>query len=78
MNRDRVAGNWKQFSGQLQEQWSRLVGDEPGVSAAQYTRLAGTIQVRHGESNEEIERQLSDFLKRNRNWNPSKRWFQAY
>lgn len=78
MNRDRIAGNWKQFSGRVQEQWSRLVGDEPGLSAAQYTQRAGCIQARRGESNEETERQLRDFLRRNRNWNPSKRWFQAH
>ena len=78
MNRDRVAGCWKQFSGYVQEQWSRFVGDEVGVSAAQHTRLAGSIQERHGLSIEETERQLRDFLSRNRDWNPSKRWFQTH
>ena len=40
MNRDRIAGNWKQFNGRVQEQWNRLIGDESGLSAAQYTQLA--------------------------------------
>ncbi len=71
MNRDRVAGSWKQFSGNVQEQWSRLIGDESGVDAAKYAQLAGSIQVRHGMSNEESERQLRDFQSRNRNWIPS-------
>lgn len=73
MNRDRVAGSWKQFSGNVQEQWCLLVGDEPGVSAAKHTQLAGRMQVRQGRSSDEAERQLRDFLSRNRNWNPSKR-----
>ena len=73
MNRDRIAGSWKQVSGSVQEQWSRLIGDEAGVSAAQYTRLAGSVQLRHARSSEEAERQLRDFLSRNRNWNPSGR-----
>lgn len=73
MNRDRIAGSWKQFSGNVQEQWSRFFGDEAGVSAARHTRLAGSIQVRHGLSIEESERQLKDFLNRNRDWDLSGR-----
>lgn len=73
MNRDRVEGSWKQFSGKLQERWSRLLGDESGASAARHTRLAGSMQARRGRSSEEAERQLRDFLDRNRDWNPSRR-----
>lgn len=73
MNRDRVAGSWKQFSGSVQEQWSRFAGDESGVGAAQHTRLAGRIQARRGRSTEDAERQLKDFLNRNRDWDLSGR-----
>ena len=72
MNRDRVAGNWKQFSGNLRECWSRLLGDESGVEAGKRDQLAGSIQVRHGASKEEAERQLRDFLDRNRDWDLSR------
>ena len=71
MNRDRVAGSWKQFNGNVQEQWSRLRGDASGIDAARHAQLAGSIQVRRGMSNEESERQLRDFQNRNRNWIPS-------
>ena len=77
MNRDRVEGNCRQFSGILREQWGRLLGDEAGVEAGRRERLAGSIQVRHGNSKEEAERQVRDFLFRNRDWNPSKNWFRA-
>ena len=73
MNRDRVAGSWKQFRGSVQEQWSRFVGDEAGVGAAQHTRLVGSFQVRRGRSAEDAERQLKDFLNRNRDWDLSGR-----
>ena len=73
MNRDRITGSWKQFSGKAQERWSRFVNDESGVSAAQHTQLAGSIQVRHGRSAEDTERQLKDFLNRNRDWDLSRR-----
>jgi len=77
MNRDRVEGNWKQLRGNLREQWGRLLGNESGVDAGRRDQLAGSIQVRQGISKEEIERQLSDFLDRNRNWDLSKRWFRS-
>jgi uncharacterized protein YjbJ (UPF0337 family) len=76
MNRDRVEGNLKQFGGKLKEQWGKLIRDELGVDAGRRDQLAGKIQVRHGNSKEEIERQISDFLYRNRDWDLSRRWFR--
>lgn len=73
MNRDRVEGNWKQFSGSVRAQWSRFTGDESGVNAGKRDQLAGSIQELHGLSKEESARQLREFLRRNRNWNLSKR-----
>jgi uncharacterized protein YjbJ (UPF0337 family) len=77
MNRDRVAGNWKQFSGQLKEQWGRFTHDDSRVDSGRRDQLAGSIQVRHGMSKEEAERQVRDFLYRNRDWNPSRRSLRA-
>lgn len=71
MNRDRVEGGWKKISGMAREQWSALRGDEPGVSAARRTRLEGGIQVRRGISKDEAERQLREFMDRNRDWDTS-------
>jgi uncharacterized protein YjbJ (UPF0337 family) len=76
MNRDRVEGSWKQLSGKVGEQWSKLIGDEPGVNAARHTQLAGSIQVRHGMSKEETERQIRDFRYRNRDWDLSIRRYR--
>lgn len=69
MNRDRIAGNLKQLGGKLRQQWGRLNHDEAGVHAGKREQLAGSIQVRHGLSKEEAERQLREFLDRNRDWN---------
>jgi uncharacterized protein YjbJ (UPF0337 family) len=73
MNRDLVEGSWRQLSGKVHEEWSKLIGDEAGVSAARHTQLAGSIQVRHGISKDETERQLKEFLHRNRGWDISRR-----
>lgn len=77
MNRDRVEGSWKQFSGKLREQWGKLTRDDLGMDAGRRDQLAGSIQVRHGDSKEEAERQATDFLDRNRDWNPSRRSLRA-
>jgi uncharacterized protein YjbJ (UPF0337 family) len=75
MNRDLIEGGWQQFSGNVRERWSKLLGDEIGVSAARHAQLAGSIQLRRGHSKAETERQLQDFLRRNRDWNLSRRGF---
>jgi uncharacterized protein YjbJ (UPF0337 family) len=76
MNRDQVEGNWKQFSGKLREQWGKLTRDDLGMNAGKRDQLAGSIQVRHGISKEESERQVRDFLYRNRDWDLSRRGFR--
>ncbi len=74
MNRDRVEGNLKQFSGKLQEQWGALTRNDLQVDAGRRDQLAGSIQARDGRSKEEAERQVREFLHRNRDWDISRRW----
>jgi uncharacterized protein YjbJ (UPF0337 family) len=73
MNRDRLAGKWKQLSGNVRERWGRLTDDPLSVVAGRHNRLAGRCQEQYGITKEEGERQLSEFLRRNRDWGPSKR-----
>lgn len=73
MNRNRIAGNWKQFSGIVREQWGMLVRDQSGAAAGRRDQLAGKVQARQGISQDESERQIRDFLYRNRNWDLSRR-----
>ena len=73
MNRDRLAGSWKQFSGNVKEQWGRFTHDPRCESAGRRDQLAGRVQERYGISKEKAARQLKDFLVRNRNWNLSSR-----
>lgn len=70
MNPDRFEGNWKQFRGKVKEQWGRLTHDQRREAAGRRDQLAGRIQARRGFSKEEAERQLQEFLNRNRNWYP--------
>ena len=73
MNRDRLEGKWKQFSGGVREQWGRLTDDRLSVVAGKHDQVAGRAQERYGIYKEKGERQLKEFLRRNRHWNSSSR-----
>jgi len=73
MNRDRLEGKWKQFCGSAREHWGRLTDDGLSVVAGRHDQLAGKYQEQYGISKEEGERQLREFLRRNRDWDPSRR-----
>ena len=73
MNRDRLEGIWKQFSGRVKEEWCRLTHDVPGAVAARREQRAGWIQEGRGISKESIQRQLKEFQVRNRDWDLTNR-----
>ena len=68
MNRDRLEGKWKQFSGNVREQWGRLTDDRLSVIAGKHDQAAGKYQERYGVNLEDGARQLKQFLHRNRDW----------
>ena len=68
MNLDRLQGSWKQFSGKFQEHWGAITDDPLASAAGRRHRLAGKVLVQRGISKQQAERQLKDFLVRNRNW----------
>ena len=68
MNRDRWAGICTQFKGRLMQHWGRLSSDPLSAAAGTRDRLTGRIQEQRGIAKEASERELKDFLSRNRNW----------
>ena len=66
MNRDRLEGKWKRLSGSVRETWGRLTDDHLSVVAGRHDRLAGRYQEQYGITREQSERELRDFLRRNR------------
>jgi len=68
MNQNRIHGVCMQFSGKLKEQWGRLAGDPRSVAAGRSDRFAGRILEQRGIAAQEADRQLEDFMRRNRNW----------
>ena len=64
MNKDTIAGNWKQLKGKVQQQWGKLTDDDYDVIAGRSTELAGRIQERYGITREEAEKQVKDWESR--------------
>jgi uncharacterized protein YjbJ (UPF0337 family) len=62
MNWDQIEGNWKQFSGQAQQQWGKLTNDDLDVVEGRRTELVGKIQERYGVGKDEAERQVDSWL----------------
>jgi uncharacterized protein YjbJ (UPF0337 family) len=64
MNWDRIEGNWKQFKGNVRQQWGKLTDDELDVVAGRRNLLMGRIQELYGISKDDTEKQLADWEKR--------------
>lgn len=68
MNKDQIAGDWKQFKGKVKEQWGKLTDDDLTVIEGKSDQLAGCIQNRYGVAKEEAERQADEFKKLNKDY----------
>lgn len=66
MNKDTLAGQWKQLSGKAKAVWGDLTDDELTEINGNAEQLAGLIQERYGRTREEAEREVKDFFKQNR------------
>lgn len=61
MNWDQIEGKWKQFKGNVQQQWGKLSNDEIDQIDGHREELVGKIQERYGIAREEAEQQVKDW-----------------
>ncbi|WP_374012210.1 CsbD family protein [Pseudoxanthomonas koreensis] len=61
MNRDIIAGNWKQLKGQMQAKWGDLTDDVFDVAEGDAKYLAGKLQESYGWERDRAEREVTDF-----------------
>ena len=60
MNKDIIAGNWKQLVGKAKVQWGKLTDDDLALIEGRQDQLVGRIQERYGIAREEAERQVKE------------------
>jgi uncharacterized protein YjbJ (UPF0337 family) len=63
MNRDTLAGQWKQLKGAVKERWARLTDDDVLRAEGNIDQLAGSIQVRYGYSRERAQEEIESWMR---------------
>lgn len=58
-----IEGNWKQFTGRLQETWGELTNDDLDRYEGQRDQLEGHIQEKTGEDRAAIRRKIDQIAK---------------
>lgn len=61
MNRDIIAGNWKQLKGQIQAKWGDLTDDDFDIAEGNSKYLAGKLQERYGWEKDRAEKEVREF-----------------
>lgn len=64
MNRDIIAGNWKQLKGKIQARWGDLTDDDFDVAEGNSQYLAGKLQERYGWDQDRANNEVRDFTKK--------------
>jgi uncharacterized protein YjbJ (UPF0337 family) len=59
---DRIAGNWKQLTGQAKERWGKLTDDDLAMIDGRRDQLSGKLQEHYGIIKDQAERQISDWM----------------
>lgn len=63
MNADTLKGNWKIIKGKVKEAWGDLTDDEITRVEGNYDALVGTVQKKYGQTKEQTEQKVNEFLK---------------
>jgi len=58
---EKIQGNWKQFTGSVQERWGELTDDEVAQMQGEREQLAGKLQEKYAIAKEEANRQIDEW-----------------
>lgn len=64
MNRDILAGKWKEMKGRVKEQWGKLTDDELDRAQGRAEQMIGLLQQRYGYTKEKAQEEYDRFLER--------------
>ncbi len=62
MNRDVLAGSWRELQGKVKQRWGKLTDDDVTQIEGHLDRLIGVIQKRYGYAKEQAEKDIDAFL----------------
>jgi uncharacterized protein YjbJ (UPF0337 family) len=62
MNRDILAGKWKEMKGRVKEQWGKITDDELDRAEGKAEQMVGLLQQRYGYTKEKAEEEYDRFL----------------
>lgn len=62
MDWDRIAGNWKKFTGSAKAQWGKLTDDDLMKINGQREQLEGKIQEHYGYGKDQIREEVDTWL----------------
>ena len=65
MVNDNLEGSWLHFKNKVKEQWHKLTDDDLDVIDGNRDQLLGKIQERHGITQDEAEKQVTDWHEKN-------------
>jgi len=61
---DKVAGKWKQLSGDVRAKWGNLTDDDLMQISGEREKLVGKIQERYGVAKDEANRQVDEWSRK--------------
>jgi uncharacterized protein YjbJ (UPF0337 family) len=68
MNNEIRRGIWLQLTGTLRQAWACVIADPRAAAKGRRDRLAGRVEEQRGLSKQAADRQLAEFMHRNRKW----------
>ncbi|MBX3011669.1 MAG: CsbD family protein [Caldilineaceae bacterium] len=66
MNSDILKGKWNQIKGNIKQQWGNLTDNDVARIEGNYDEFVGILQERYGYTRERAEREVEDYLGRQR------------
>ena len=64
INRDILAGKWKQVRGKAKQTWAKLTDNDLDRISGRFDELAGLVQEKYGYSREQAEREVQHFIEK--------------
>jgi len=61
MNNEILAGNWKQFRGNINQKWAKLTEDDLDVADGGRLQLVAKLKERYSLTQEDAEQQMKAF-----------------